>query len=98
MKTDNTQETRHNYHIYGERKERTGYVTRKRYSKEKIGTNAILTKCTPALENTVEVGLKLDEVTDLDSNKAVSLTVILAVSGVIFIIVCLFWRLLCQEK
>ena len=52
-------------------------------------TDAILTKCTPALENAVEIGSKLDEATDIASNKAVRLTIVLAVSGVVFIIVCL---------
>ena len=52
-------------------------------------TQAILNECTPALNNTVEIGLKLDKVTDRASSDAVGFTVLLAIMGILIIVICL---------
>ena len=52
-------------------------------------TDAIINKCTPALNNVVEIGKTLDDVTDLASASAVRFTIIFAVAGIGIIVVCL---------
>ncbi len=52
-------------------------------------TDAILNQCTPALEKTVEIGEKLGEVTDQASQRAISVTLTLAIIGIVCIIVFL---------
>ena len=53
---------------------------------QKQGTEDILTKCTPALNKLVDLALKLDDITDIASNKAVKNTIICAITGIICII------------
>ena len=53
---------------------------------QKQGTEDILTKCTPALNKLVELALKLDDITDIASDKAVKKTIICAITGIICII------------
>lgn len=45
-----------------------------------------MTKCTPALNKLVNIVLKLDDITDVESNKAVKNTIVCAISGFVFII------------
>ena len=52
-------------------------------------TDAIINECTPALNNVVEIGKTLDDVTDLASASAVRFTIIFAVAGIGIIVVCL---------
>lgn len=52
-------------------------------------TDAIINECTPALNNVVEIGKALDDVTDLASASAVRFTIIFAVAGIGIIVVCL---------
>ena len=53
---------------------------------QKQGTEDILTKCTPTLNKLVELALKLDDITDIASDKAVKNTIICAITGIICII------------
>ena len=53
---------------------------------QKQGTEDILTKCTPTLNKLVDLALKLDDITDIASNKAVKNTIICAITGIICII------------
>ena len=53
---------------------------------QKQGTEDILTKCTPALNKLVDLALKLDDITDIASDKAVKKTIICAITGIICII------------
>ena len=57
-----------------------------RAGKQQQGVADILTKCTPALNKLVNIALKLDDITDVESNKAVKNTIVCAISGVVFII------------
>lgn len=57
-----------------------------RAGKQQQGVADILTKCTPALNKLVNIALKLDDITDVESNKAVKSTIVCAISGVVFII------------
>ena len=50
------------------------------------GVDDILTKCTPALNKLVSIALKLDDITDVASDKAVRKTIIFAIAGIICII------------
>ena len=52
-------------------------------------TDAIINECTPALNNVVEIGKTLDDVTDLASASAVRFTIIFAIAGIGIIVVCL---------
>lgn len=52
-------------------------------------TDAIINECTPALNNVVEIGKTLDDVTDLASANAVRFTIVFAVAGIGIIVVCL---------
>ena len=52
-------------------------------------TQKILNECTPALDHTVEIGKKLDVVTDRASRDAVRFTIILGIIGISIIIACL---------
>lgn len=52
-------------------------------------TDAIINECTPALNNVVEIGKTLDDVTDLASASAVRFTIIFAIVGIGIIVVCL---------
>ena len=53
---------------------------------QKQGIEDILTKCTPTLNKLVELALKLDDITDIASDKAVKNTIICAITGIICII------------
>ena len=57
--------------------------------------DSILNDCTPALNEAVEIAIRLDEMTDELSSRSVRITVIFAVAGVACIIVCLVlaWKL-----
>ena len=57
--------------------------------------DSIMNDCTPALNKAVEIAIRLDEMTDEQSNRSVRVTVIFAVAGVACIIVCLVlaWKL-----
>lgn len=61
-------------------------------------TEAILNECTPALDRVVEIGQKLDEVTDQVGSRAVRLTVALAIAGIAIIIICLIVAFVLAEK
>lgn len=52
-------------------------------------TDAIINECTPALNNVVEIGKTLDDVTDLASASAVRFTIVFAIVGIVIIVVCL---------
>ena len=52
-------------------------------------TDAILNQCTPALNNVVSIGEKLDEVTDQASTRAIRSTLVLAIIGIACIIIFL---------
>ncbi|MDO5020022.1 MAG: MCP four helix bundle domain-containing protein [Lachnospiraceae bacterium] len=54
-------------------------------------TDAIINQCTPALDQTVEIGVKLDDVTDQASSRAVMYTVLLAIAGISIIVICLIF-------
>lgn len=60
----------------------------KKGNKDKA-TEEILNKCTPALNKVVEKAISLDDIADKESRKAVIVTFIFAVAGVVCIIVCL---------
>ena len=57
-----------------------------RAGKQQQGVEDILTKCTPALSKLVNIVQKLDDITDVESNKAVKNTIVCAISGFVFII------------
>ena len=57
-----------------------------RVGKQQQGVEDILTKCTPALNKLVNIALKLDDITEVESNKAVKNTIVCAISGFVFII------------
>ena len=57
-----------------------------RQGQNQKGVDDILTKCTPALNKLVNIALKLDDITDEVSNKAVRNTILCAIAGIIFII------------
>ena len=57
-----------------------------RAGNQQQGVEDILTKCTPALNKLVNIALKLDDITDVESNKAVKNTIVCAISGFVFII------------
>lgn len=62
------------------------------------GTEDILTKCTPALNKLVDLALKLDEITDIASDKAVKNTIICAITGIICIIFFLILAWMISRK
>ena len=61
-------------------------------------TDAIINECTPALNNVVEIGKTLDDVTDLASASAVRFTIIFAVAGIGIIVVCLILAVTLAKK
>ena len=77
-----------------------GYSIMEQIKSGKIdeATVAIINECTPALDKTVEIGKKLDEVTDQASNRAVRITVIPAFAGIGVIVVCLILAVLLARK
>ncbi len=77
-----------------------GYSIMEQIKSGKIdeATVAIINECTPALDKTVEIGKKLDDVTDQASNRAVRITVILAIAGIGVIVVCLILAVLLARK
>lgn len=77
-----------------------GYSIMEQIKNGKIdeATVAIINECTPALDKTVEIGKKLDEMTDQASNRAVRITVILAIAGIGVIVVCLILAVLLARK
>ena len=68
-----------------------GYSIMEEIKGDKIAeaTDAIINECTPALNNVVEIGKTLDDVTDLASASAVRFTIIFAIAGIGIIVVCL---------
>ncbi len=60
--------------------------------------DAIINKCTPALNKVVEIGLELDIETDQASNQAVMFTLILAIAGVAVIVICLILAIIRSNK
>lgn len=60
--------------------------------------DAIINKCTPALNKVVEIGLKLDIETDQASNQAVLFTLILAIAGIAVIVTCLILAIIRSNK
>lgn len=77
-----------------------GYSIMEQIKSGKIdeATAAIINECTPALDKTVEIGKKLDDVTDQASNRAVRITVILAAAGIGVIVICLILAVLLARK
>ena len=77
-----------------------GYSIMEQIKSGKIdeATAAIINECTPALDKTVEIGKKLDDVTDQASNRAVRITVILAVAGIGVFVICLILAVLLARK
>ncbi len=61
-------------------------------------TDAIINQCTPALDQTVEIGVKLDDVTDQASSRAVMYTVLLAIAGISIIVICLLLASILARK
>ena len=64
----------------------TSIIEEIRQGQNQKGLEDILTKCTPALNKLVDIALKLDDITDIASDKAVRNTVLCAIFGVAFII------------
>lgn len=60
--------------------------------------DAIINKCTPALNKVVEIGLELDIETDQASNQAVLFTLILAIAGIAVIVTCLILAIIRSNK
>ena len=62
--------------------------------KEKA-VDEIMNDCTPALNKAVEIAIRLDDMTDQESNRAARTTFTFAAAGIVCIIVCLFfaWKL-----
>ena len=61
-------------------------------------TDAIINQCTPALDQAVEIGVKLDDVTDQASSRAVMFTVLLAIAGISIIVICLLLASILARK
>lgn len=57
-----------------------------RLGQNQKGVDDILTKCTPALNKLVSIASKLDDITDVASDKAVRKTIFCAIAGIICII------------
>lgn len=77
-----------------------GYSIMEQIKSGKIdeATAAIINECTPALDKTVEIGKKLDDVTDQARNRAVRITVILAIAGIGVVVICLILAVLLARK
>lgn len=77
-----------------------GYSIMEQIKSGKINevTAAIINECTPALDKTVEIGKKLDDVTDQARNRAVRITVILAVAGIGVVVICLILAFVLAKK
>ena len=60
--------------------------------------DAILNRCTPALNVTTEVGQRLDQITDAKSSQAVAFTIALALAGIAVIIVFVVVAMLLSNK
>ena len=58
----------------------------------------ILNDCTPALNKLVQIAIKLDDLTDKVSNRAVRTTFIFTGAGIVCIIVCLVFALVLTKK
>ena len=58
----------------------------------------ILNDCTPALNKLVQIAVKLDDLTDKVSNRAVRTTFIFTGAGIVCIIVCLVFALVLTKK
>ena len=61
-------------------------------------TDKILTQCTPALNNVVDIGTQLDEVTDEASHQAVVFTVVIGVIGIVVVILFIIISILYSNK
>ena len=77
-----------------------GYSIMEQIKSGKIdeATAAIINECTPALDKTVEIGKKLDDVTDQARNRAVRITVILAIAGIGAVVICLIIAVILARK
>ena len=77
-----------------------GYSIMEQIKSGKINeaTAAIINECTPALDKTVEIGKRLDDVTDQARNRAVRITVILAVAGIGVVVICLILAFVLAKK
>lgn len=64
----------------------TSIIEEIRQGQNQKGVEDILTKCTPSLNKLVDIALKLDDITDIASDKAVRNTILCAIFGVAFII------------
>lgn len=60
--------------------------------------DSILNECTPALNKLVQIAIKLDDLTDKVSNRAVRTTFIFTGAGIVCIIVCLVFALVLTKK
>ena len=69
-----------------------------RLGQNQKGVDDILTKCTPALNKLVSIALKLDDITDVASDKAVRKTIFCAIAGIICIIFFLSMALIYSRK
>ena len=60
--------------------------------------DAIINQCTPALDNAVAIGKKLDAVTDKASHQAVIFTGCMTVAGILVIILSVIFAILFVRK
>ena len=60
--------------------------------------DAIINQCTPALDNAVAIGKKLDAVTDKASHQAVIFTGCMTVAGILVIILSVIFAILFVKK
>ena len=61
-------------------------------------TNDILNKCTPALDNVISIGDKLDADTDVTRNNAIRFTLFFAISGIAAIIIFVIVAIIISKK
>lgn len=58
----------------------------------------IMNDCTPALNKAVEIAIRLADITDQESNRAATTTIIFAIAGIVCIIVCLLFAWTLTKK
>ena len=61
-------------------------------------TNDILNKCTPALDNVISIGDKLDADTDVTRNNAIRFTLFFAIAGIAAIIIFVILAIIISKK
>lgn len=61
-------------------------------------TNDILNKCTPALDNVISIGDKLDADTDVTRNNAIRFTLFFAIAGIAAIIIFVIVAIIISKK